>query len=401
MSAGLNWREIDAVLAELELAGSFIRDVRQPVHQQLIFELYAPRRRRFWLLVSFAPRHTRLHRLAARPAALGDPQRFVAFMRAHARGGRINEALQVGQERIVKLAVARGGGAPVLIWLRLWGNAANCIVTRPDGHVLDALFRRPRRGEISGGNYHPERDLEQLRPQAEQLRPEPEPLRTEPEPPAPSPSRSAPSPSRPASSLSRSAPSLSRPAPSLSRPTSSLSRPASSLSRPASSPSRPASSLSRPTLSPSNSASSPSRPAPSLSRSAPSLSRPAPSPSRPASSPSRPTRGASSPLPSASASSRRASVPVRKAAAGGAPPRVNCHCGRSGTPPTPTTCGWSGTLRRWRRRSVPLRQSGVPPAPGPGRNSGCNGWCSGWNASYPPPPTTNGCASWATCCWPT
>ena len=161
MSSGLNWREIDAVLAELELAGSFVRDVRQPLHHELVFELYAASRRRCWLLVSFAARHTRLHLLAQRPPQLGGAPRFVTFMRAHVRGGRIRCAEQVGAERIIKLTVACGG-RELLIWWRLWGNAANCLVTDPHGQVLEALFRRPKRGEISGGDYHPERDLDHL-----------------------------------------------------------------------------------------------------------------------------------------------------------------------------------------------------------------------------------------------
>ena len=160
-SSGLNWREIDAVLAELELTGSFIRDVRQPAHHELVFELYPPRRRRYWLLASFAARHTRLHRVARRPQQLGSAPRFVSFMRAHVRGGRIAAAGQLGAERIVKLAVTCGGHE-LLVWVRLWANAANCIVTDPGGRILDALFRRPRRGEISGGDYHPERDLQQI-----------------------------------------------------------------------------------------------------------------------------------------------------------------------------------------------------------------------------------------------
>ena len=161
MSSGLNWREIDAVLAELELAGSFIRDVRQPAHHELVFELYRPRHRRFWLLVSFGARHTRLHRVAQRPRQPGGAPRFVSFMRARVRGGRIAAAGQLGAERIVKLAVTCGEGE-LLVWMRLWANAANCIVTDPGGRILDALFRRPRRGEVSGGDFHPERDLQQL-----------------------------------------------------------------------------------------------------------------------------------------------------------------------------------------------------------------------------------------------
>ena len=154
----LNWREIDAVLAELELAGCFIRDVRQPAHHRLVFELYAPRRGRIWMLAALGGPYVRLHRLAHRPRQLGDPQRFVAFMRAHVRSAWIRAASQVAGERIVKLEVAHGD-RELVIWIRLWTNAANCIVTDTGGAILDALFRRPRRDEVSGGEFHPERDL--------------------------------------------------------------------------------------------------------------------------------------------------------------------------------------------------------------------------------------------------
>ena len=157
----LNWREIDAVLAELDLAGCFIRDVRQPAHHRLVFELYAPRLGRFWLLAVLGGPYIRLHRLGRRPRRLGDAQRFVAFMRAHVRSARIGAAFQVTGERIVKLAVVRGD-RELLIWIRLWANAANCIVTDAGGAILDALFRRPGRGEVSGGEFHPERDLAAL-----------------------------------------------------------------------------------------------------------------------------------------------------------------------------------------------------------------------------------------------
>ena len=172
--ATLNWREIDAVLADLDLAGCFIRDVRQPHHHRLVFELYAPRHGRFWMLAALAGPHVRLHRLARRPQQLGGAPRFVAFMRAHVRSARIRAAAQVAGERIVKLQVTRGD-RELLIWVRLWTNAANCIVTDTGGDILDALFRRPARGEISGGKFHPERDVAAL--QARRNRPADAPVR--------------------------------------------------------------------------------------------------------------------------------------------------------------------------------------------------------------------------------
>ena len=89
---------------------------------------------------------------------MSPPPRFVAFLRAHVRGGRILEARQLGRERIVRLEVARGGERRVL-WVRLWAGAANLVVTGGDGLILDALYRRPKRGEISGRPFDPEAQL--------------------------------------------------------------------------------------------------------------------------------------------------------------------------------------------------------------------------------------------------
>jgi predicted ribosome quality control (RQC) complex YloA/Tae2 family protein len=47
----------------------------------------------------------------------------------------------------------------VVLWIRLWSGAANVIATDEDGTVLDAFSRRPKRDEVSGGCFTPERDL--------------------------------------------------------------------------------------------------------------------------------------------------------------------------------------------------------------------------------------------------
>lgn len=170
----LNWREIDRILEELPLADALIQDIRQPRHFQLVLELYR-RGRSFPVLFSLANPHCRLHRLSRRLSATGKPQRFVSFLRAHVRGGRIVAASQVGAERIVRLEVRRASaasgppaasvpaeagagepqGATVILWARLWAGAANLIATDAHGRILDALYRRPKRGEVSGGLYQP------------------------------------------------------------------------------------------------------------------------------------------------------------------------------------------------------------------------------------------------------
>jgi predicted ribosome quality control (RQC) complex YloA/Tae2 family protein len=155
----LNWREIEAVLQEIPLLDALIRDIRQPSHPQLILELYRPGQS-FRVLFSFANPYCRLHLLSPsrKLPASKKTQRFVSFLRAHIRGGRIVSAGQVDGQRIVRIEVKKTGRT-VILWCRLWASAANLIVTDPGGTILDALYRRPNRGESSGGRYSVELDI--------------------------------------------------------------------------------------------------------------------------------------------------------------------------------------------------------------------------------------------------
>jgi predicted ribosome quality control (RQC) complex YloA/Tae2 family protein len=155
----LNWREIDAVLEEIPFEDSLIRDIRQPTHPQLILELYRPGRP-YRVLFSFANPTCRLHLLSPtrKFGKTAKAQRFVSFLRAHIRGGRIVAAGQIDGQRIVRIEIKKAERT-VILWCRLWASAANMIVTDPDGIILDALYRRPRRGEISGGTYGAKQDI--------------------------------------------------------------------------------------------------------------------------------------------------------------------------------------------------------------------------------------------------
>jgi predicted ribosome quality control (RQC) complex YloA/Tae2 family protein len=149
----LNWREIDLLLSELDLAGSLIQQIQQPTHDTLVFELRA-RSGGLRLLLSLSNRNARLHRQSEPVANPARPPRFASFLRAHVRGGRIVEASQVADQRIVRLAIRRGDDER-LLWIRLWPTAANVIATTPDGTILETFYRRPNRGEVAGGSYDP------------------------------------------------------------------------------------------------------------------------------------------------------------------------------------------------------------------------------------------------------
>jgi len=173
----LNWREIDRVLVELELKGTFIRDVAQTGPATLLFSLHrpaAPERRRdpgrLTLLCRLAG-GSRLHRTAEPfPSGRAPPSRFATFLRAHVRNSRIDSALQLGTERIVRIRCG-GGARRRIIWLRLWSGASNCVVTDDHGTILETLFRRPQRGETAGGRFAPSVEAGGRDPQRYRLRP--------------------------------------------------------------------------------------------------------------------------------------------------------------------------------------------------------------------------------------
>jgi predicted ribosome quality control (RQC) complex YloA/Tae2 family protein len=73
-------------------------------------------------------------------------------------GAQVVESRQLGSDRLVlwRLQTAE---TTFDLWIRLWGGAANIVVTSPDHVILEAAFRRPASGEVSGGTFNPEASL--------------------------------------------------------------------------------------------------------------------------------------------------------------------------------------------------------------------------------------------------
>ena len=149
----LNWKEIDLVLSELDLPGAQIQKIVQPSYDTLLLSLYKPGRP-IELLVCIAHGACRLHETWQRIPKAEKPQRFMELLRAQVKGARIESARQLGAERIVQLQLNREDGQRSLN-IRMWSGAANIILTKPDGEIIDALARKPKKGEVSGGHYSP------------------------------------------------------------------------------------------------------------------------------------------------------------------------------------------------------------------------------------------------------
>jgi len=151
--------EINKVIEEMDLEGCFLQGVRQADWNSLYFEFYRPGQRKE-VLVCLAPQKQRLHEVQKRPPTLKRAPRFAEFLRARLVGTRLVEVRQLGTDRIVlwKFLV---DAVPFHLWIRLWGGAANVVVTDAQNIILDAAFRRPKSGETSGIKFEPETDAGQ------------------------------------------------------------------------------------------------------------------------------------------------------------------------------------------------------------------------------------------------
>jgi predicted ribosome quality control (RQC) complex YloA/Tae2 family protein len=150
----LNWPEINLILSELELAGCQIQKAVQSAYDVIILRVHG-RGQTKQVLVSLSPGACRLHETFRPVPKSAKPLRFAEFLNSRIVNGWIEAAEQLGDNRIVRLLV-RQGSRQYRLYLRLWSNAANFIVTAEDGAILDAMRRLPKRGETTGGRYQPE-----------------------------------------------------------------------------------------------------------------------------------------------------------------------------------------------------------------------------------------------------
>jgi predicted ribosome quality control (RQC) complex YloA/Tae2 family protein len=171
----LNHREIDLVLSELDLVGCQIQRVIQPAYDTLVLSLYKPASS-VELMICLAHGECRIHATTIAVPKSEKPIRFAELLRSRIRNGRIEAVRQLGAERIVRIdvrAAEQDGDESVpldpdgrryvnyRLYARLWSGAANLILTDDNGIIVDALARKPKRGEMAGGVYKPEDTIPQ------------------------------------------------------------------------------------------------------------------------------------------------------------------------------------------------------------------------------------------------
>ncbi len=149
----LNCNEINVILSELDLAGSFIQDIVQPGYDSVAFCTYKNSCART-VLVCTAQNACRINSVTRKIPRNDKPLRFMEFLRSRIRGARIDSCSQIGLERVVRMELSHSA-EKFIMYIRLWNNAANIILCDPDGTILDSLYRRPAKNEMTGRIFVP------------------------------------------------------------------------------------------------------------------------------------------------------------------------------------------------------------------------------------------------------
>ncbi|AYE36225.1 hypothetical protein DB313_01780 [Borrelia turcica IST7] len=147
----LNYSEINIILKELPLKNSFLRKIKQPNYKTLILELYNKEvnEKNFNVLISLDSKTTRIHRTSKKFDNIKPPLRFFEFLKSKIQNGKLFEACQINNERIISLKVVKDG-IITFIFIKLWPSAPNIIATDINLKILDAFYRRPKSSEITG-----------------------------------------------------------------------------------------------------------------------------------------------------------------------------------------------------------------------------------------------------------
>ena len=145
----LNYKEIDLIVSELDLEGSKLQKVIQPSYDSLVLEFYGPRGLQD-VFIGLGAGACRIHGIASLPAKNERPLRFMECLRSHLRGASLTSIRQLGRERILRMDFSLSAGQGYRLYIRLWSGAANIILAGDDNLIVDAMYRKPGRGEISG-----------------------------------------------------------------------------------------------------------------------------------------------------------------------------------------------------------------------------------------------------------
>ena len=146
----LNWRELELILSELPLEGSYIQKVTEHSIHSFTLSMYSQSEKAWLLYFEIATLDSRVVRTDLMRAKAKTAQRFTQYMRAHLVGRKITAVRQLPFDRAFVMDAENSEGCVKIVVRLFSGIGANVIITDEDFRILELMYRRPQRGEEMG-----------------------------------------------------------------------------------------------------------------------------------------------------------------------------------------------------------------------------------------------------------
>lgn len=147
----LNCNEINLILNELDLDGAFIQDIIQPGYDSIALYTYKNSTAKT-VFICTAQNSCRINETRRKIYKNDKPLRFMEFLKSKIKGAKIISCKQIDLQRIIKLQLSHAE-EEFILYIRLWSNAANIVLCDKNNVILDSMFRRPKKQEVSGGIF--------------------------------------------------------------------------------------------------------------------------------------------------------------------------------------------------------------------------------------------------------
>lgn len=146
----LNWRELELLLSELPLEGSWIQKITEHDVHSFTLSMYSREERAWLLYFEIATPSSRVCRTGIMRKKSKNPQRFSQYLKAHIIGRRVEYVRQLPYDRAFILSLTNSEDRIRLLVRLFSGIGANIIVLDDEDTILELMYRRPQRGEDTG-----------------------------------------------------------------------------------------------------------------------------------------------------------------------------------------------------------------------------------------------------------
>ena len=146
----LNWKELELLLSELPLEGSYIQKITEHDIHSFTFSMYSKSEKAWLLYFEIATPSSRVVRTDRMRKKSATMQRFTQYLRAHIEGRKVTNVHQLPYDRAFILTLENSEDRIKLLVRLFSGIGANAIVLSEDDTILELMYRRPQRGEEKG-----------------------------------------------------------------------------------------------------------------------------------------------------------------------------------------------------------------------------------------------------------